>query len=77
MLIQQLREMERDGIVERRDFREVPPRVEYALTSFGISLTAALRPLCEWGALHMTRIEETKAEGREESRPAPAPSIGG
>jgi DNA-binding HxlR family transcriptional regulator len=77
MLIQQLREMERDGIVERRDFREVPPRVEYALTSFGVSLTAALRPLCEWGAEHMARIEETKAESREKAGPAPAPSIGG
>src|SRR3954465_16034335 len=50
MLIQQLREMERDGIVDRNDFREIPPRVEYSLTPFGVSLTIALRPLCEWGA---------------------------
>src|SRR3954465_7249698 len=49
MLIQQLREMERDRIVDRKDFHEVPPRVEYTLTSFGVSLTVALRPLCEWG----------------------------
>jgi DNA-binding HxlR family transcriptional regulator len=74
MLIQQLREMERDGIVDRRDFREVPPRVEYALTSFGISLTVALRPLCEWGAEHTTRIKETKAECQ--ARACAAPSIG-
>jgi DNA-binding HxlR family transcriptional regulator len=63
MLIQQLREMERDGIVSRRDFQEVPPRVEYSLTSFGTSLTVALGPLCEWGTKHMARIEETKAQG--------------
>ena len=62
MLIQQLREMEADGIVARKDFREVPPRVEYALTEFGVSLAEALRPLCEWGREHMARIERTKAE---------------
>jgi DNA-binding HxlR family transcriptional regulator len=57
MLIQHLKEMEADGIVSRRDFREVPPRVEYALTPFGDSLWHALNPLCEWGTLHMKRIE--------------------
>ena len=62
MLIQQLREMEADGIVARKDFREVPPRVEYALTEFGVSLAGALRPLCDWGREHMARIEKTQAE---------------
>ncbi len=56
MLIQQLREMEADGIVAREDFREVPPRVEYSLTRFGVSLNDALEPLCEWGERHMKRI---------------------
>jgi DNA-binding HxlR family transcriptional regulator len=60
MLIQHLKEMEADGIVTRKDFKEVPPRVEYALTAFGESLCAALTPLCEWGALHMQRIEACK-----------------
>ena len=67
MLIQQLREMERDGIVDRNDFREVPPRVEYSLTPFGVSLTVALGPLCDWGSEHMARIEETKANGEAKS----------
>jgi len=62
MLIQQLREMEADGIVDRRDFREVPPRVEYEVTPFGVSLIEALRPLCEWGAEHMGRIGASRAE---------------
>jgi DNA-binding HxlR family transcriptional regulator len=78
MLIQQLREMERDGIVDRHDFREVPPRVEYALTSFGISLKIALGPLCDWGTKHMARIEKTKAKGEASAVPdcrqAPASS---
>jgi DNA-binding HxlR family transcriptional regulator len=62
MLIQHLKGMEADGIVTRRDFREVPPRVEYALTPFGESLFAALTPLCEWGTLHMQRIEACREE---------------
>lgn len=62
MLIQQLREMEADGIVARKDYQEVPPRVEYSLTLFGVSLSEALRPLCDWGREHMRRIEEAKAE---------------
>jgi DNA-binding HxlR family transcriptional regulator len=56
MLIQTLREMQDDGIVARKDYREVPPRVAYSLTTFGKSLTEALRPLCEWGTKHMARI---------------------
>ena len=67
MLIHQLREMVADGIVDRHDFREIPPRVEYALTPFGVSLVEALRPLCEWGETHMSRIEACR--GVEENQP--------
>lgn len=56
MLIQTLRQLEGHDIVARKDFQEVPPRVEYSLTRFGVSLTEALRPLCEWGTKHMARI---------------------
>jgi len=56
MLIQHLKEMESDGIVTRKDYKEVPPRVEYATTSFGQSLRDALTPLCAWGQEHMDRI---------------------
>ena len=62
MLIQHLKEMELDGIVTRKDYKEVPPRVEYALTSFGGTLWEALVPLCEWGQLHMERIEASKEQ---------------
>jgi len=60
MLIQQLREMASDGIVARKDFQEVPPRVAYSLTPFGVSLLAALSPLCAWGTKHMKRIGSRK-----------------
>ena len=56
MLIQELKEMELDGIVARKDFKEVPPRVEYSLTTFGVELGIATRPLCEWGTRHIKRI---------------------
>lgn len=62
MLIQQLRELEADGVVHRKVFHEVPPRVEYSLTPFGKSLRKALDPLCRWGTAHMERIGAQKKE---------------
>ena len=56
MLLQQLREMETDGIVHREVHREVPPKVEYSLTEFGEPLNSALLPLSERGEQHMARI---------------------
>jgi DNA-binding HxlR family transcriptional regulator len=60
VLIQQLREMESDGLVHREIYREVPPRVEYSLTDFGESLNKALLPLGDWGDRHMARITATR-----------------
>jgi DNA-binding HxlR family transcriptional regulator len=48
MLIQQLRELERDGAVTRTAYAEVPPRVEYSLTSWGQDLCPALDALRNW-----------------------------
>ncbi|MDA0178993.1 helix-turn-helix transcriptional regulator [Solirubrobacter phytolaccae] len=56
MLIQQLRQMEGDGLVTRTAYPEIPPRVEYSLTPLGLSLNAALAPLGEWGEEHMDLI---------------------
>ncbi|MFD7322376.1 winged helix-turn-helix transcriptional regulator [Streptomyces sp. NPDC059875] len=61
VLIQQLRELEADGIVHREIYREVPPRVEYSLTDLGEALNTALLPLGEWGARFMTEILARKA----------------
>ncbi|MEU3495661.1 helix-turn-helix domain-containing protein [Kitasatospora cineracea] len=49
VLVQQLRELEADGIVLRRTYDEVPPRVEYSLTADGRALDEALKPLGAWG----------------------------
>ena|SRR5579859_5315997 len=56
MLIQTLRQMQEHGIITRKDFHQVPPRVTYSLTTFGKTLTEALRPICDWGTKHMSRI---------------------
>ena len=41
----------------RRDYQQVPPRVDYTVTPFGMTLIEMLRPLCEWGTEHRARIE--------------------
>lgn len=56
MLIQQLRELEEDGLVDRKVHPEVPPRVEYRLTGLGRSLNSALEPLGAWGRERIERI---------------------
>lgn len=49
VLTQQLREMERDGVVHRQVFAEVPPKVEYSLTPLGESLRPVVEAMCQWG----------------------------
>ncbi|MCW8878141.1 MAG: helix-turn-helix transcriptional regulator [Kangiellaceae bacterium] len=49
MLTQQLRELEKDKLVERKVYPEVPPRVEYTPTELADKLNPALDMLCEWG----------------------------
>jgi DNA-binding HxlR family transcriptional regulator len=51
MLIQQLRQMEADGIVQRTVYHDVPPRVEYSLTDWGQALCPALDALLKWAVL--------------------------
>ena len=48
MLVQHLREMEEDGLVDREIYREVPPRVEYSLTARGQSLKPVVEAMCRW-----------------------------
>jgi DNA-binding HxlR family transcriptional regulator len=51
MLIQQLRQMEADGVVRRMVYQQVPPKVEYRLTNWGQALCPALDALLKWAAL--------------------------
>ena len=69
MLINQLREMEADGLIERLVSSEIPPRVEYRLAPLGESLMKALWPLSLWGASHHTDATYV-AESRETAHEA-------
>ena len=59
-------------LVEKAMGVTVPPRVEYALTSFGGSLCDALAPLCAWGQEHMARIEACQQEHEAKRQKASA-----
>jgi len=49
MLTQQLRELEDDGIINRKIYAEIPPKVEYTITEFGMTLSPILLSMAEWG----------------------------
>jgi DNA-binding HxlR family transcriptional regulator len=53
MLTKQLRELEEDGVIRRKVYPEVPPRVEYSITEFGKTLIPILEALCTWGAQYL------------------------
>jgi DNA-binding HxlR family transcriptional regulator len=57
MLTQQLRELEGDGVVHRKVYPEVPPKVEYSLTAYGRTLRAITDLMCAWGKKHLRRLE--------------------
>src|SRR2546430_17212588 len=65
MLIQQLRQMETDGIVRRIVHHQVPPKVEYCLTKWGQALCPALDALLKWAALR-EKLSDSADRPREE-----------
>jgi DNA-binding HxlR family transcriptional regulator len=68
MLTQTLRSLERDGLVTRTIYAEVPPRVEYALTPLGKTLCAPIRAVREWAETHIESVSaaQTEYDAREE-----------
>ena len=57
VLTQQLRDLERDGIVTRTVYAQVPPKVEYAVTSLGFSLKPVVEAMHHWGLAHKSPAE--------------------
>ena len=65
MLIQDLRQMQASNLLVRRDYQQVPPKVEYSITSFGRSLGKSLAPLCTWGNKNRKRVLGKKFPQKE------------
>jgi len=62
MLTKELRELEKDGLVIRKVYPQVPPKVEYTLTEKAQSVIPILDELCDWGSEHMGDDIEFKCE---------------
>ena len=60
MLTQTLRSLERNGLVERRAYATVPPRVEYTLTRLGHTLSESLEALQDWSVAHVEEIQRAR-----------------
>jgi DNA-binding HxlR family transcriptional regulator len=73
MLTLTLRNLERDGLVTRTVYPEIPPRVEYQLTELGRTLTEPIAALWQWAEAHQDDVKVARAayDARESSIPAP------
>ena len=69
-----LRALERDGLVMRKIYPEVPVRVEYSLTPLGWTITEPLVALSEWGEAHAKDVATARAEFKPNGRPKEQPA---
>lgn len=60
VLAETLRALERDGIVSRTPYAEIPPRVEYALTPLGLTLREPLTALGRWAETHVEQVQAAR-----------------
>ena len=68
MLSKQLRELETDGIVNRKVYQVVPPKVEYSLTEFGLSVIPILKSFSDWNRKNIKTISLKLNKNFEENR---------
>jgi DNA-binding HxlR family transcriptional regulator len=77
MLTVTLRGLERDGLVTRTVYPEVPPRVEYALTPLGATLRELVRGLVRWSGAHLVEVDAARARyDARHGKPAKPPGSG-
>jgi DNA-binding HxlR family transcriptional regulator len=62
MLTRTLRDLERNGLVDRKVYPVVPPMVEYSLTPLGLTLNQVLKSLCDWSTENFERVEAARDE---------------
>jgi DNA-binding HxlR family transcriptional regulator len=70
MLTNQLREMERDGLIIRRVYQEIPPKVEYCLSDHGSTLSSVLADMCGWGFKHIEFMKDVTFETNDIKPPS-------
>jgi DNA-binding HxlR family transcriptional regulator len=69
MLTQQLRDLERDGIIHRKVYAVIPPKVDYSLTDYGQTLKPLLALMCAWGSMHRSRGTSRHGRMKASRRP--------
>lgn len=62
MLTNQLRELERDKLIVRQVYQEIPPKVEYSLSDHGRTLSSVLTDMCGWGYKHIEFVKSINQE---------------
>lgn len=68
MLTLHLRELERDGIIHREVYKQVPPKVEYSLTEFGATLKPIILSMRNWGESYKVRIDGIRLQAVEQEK---------
>lgn len=68
MITRQLRELERDGIIARRIYRQIPPKVEYSLTDRGETLRSILQLACNWGTKWANETNSLLEKSKDSSK---------
>ncbi|WP_426452427.1 winged helix-turn-helix transcriptional regulator [Paenibacillus sp. S-38] len=68
MLTLQLRELERDGMIHREVYKQVPPKVEYSLTEFGETLKPIILDMKKWGKTYKNRVDDIRLQKAEQEK---------
>ena len=69
MLTQQLRDLERHGLIERTFYKEIPPRVEYEVTPLGRSLDPIFKSICDWATQNFPSIDRARVRYDKKNSP--------
>lgn len=72
VLTQRLRQLERDGLIARTSYPQIPPRVDYQITALGRSLAPVFASLVTWSSAHLHHVDRARRDYDVSGRPRPA-----